>query len=262
MGFWAHTMETWHYWELSVLVSDYHHHPRAPCGFLCHLMSPSQHCSVIGFELVFLSVLFLLPSLFNEIPSSPQLKNTLSNRGSAQPSPSLQSHIVSAVLLCVTETPSPSVFGWFESPVWSQLTNLECGKCRTHSFSCVSLPFKVFQVCSSGQHLCFQLLRWALSEWVCVCVCSFTYGVYSERPGFDKNDFIFWFFVLISFLSVFTVQTVCSANGTAEQGELISRIKSLELENQSLHKGGFVCRFWSNINSVSVSSCFEMFWCS
>lgn len=31
-----------------------------------------------------------------------------------------------------------------------------------------------------------------------------------------------------------------SSSSTAEQGELVSRIKSLELENHSLHKGGFV----------------------
>lgn len=34
-----------------------------------------------------------------------------------------------------------------------------------------------------------------------------------------------------------------ASNNPADQGELISRIKSLELENRSLHKGGLIISF-------------------
>lgn len=45
--------------------------------------------------------------------------------------------------------------------------------------------------------------------------------------------------MLTGLLHVLTQQSTCSAAG--DQGELVSRIKSLELENQSLHKGVFAC---------------------
>lgn len=64
-------------------------------------------------------------------------------------------------------------------------------------------------------------------------------------------------------VSVFAVQSTGSSisSNSTDHGELVSRIKSLELENQSLHKGGFVFSFDQALMHFPSLLTAELFWC-
>lgn len=151
----------------------------------------------------------------------PQLKTTLCSGGSGQASLSQQSQLVSAKL-CVSPEASlwqPHTGLTLLDPLSLLLDTLVC-------FLNVALQLAA----SSGRtsRAWYLLLRFTLA----------VFSVHLPSSGFEwkdfHSDFAFW---LVNFLSLFLVQ---SASSAADQGELVSRIKSLELENQSLNKGWFV----------------------
>lgn len=66
---------------------------------------------------------------------------------------------------------------------------------------------------------------------LCVACSPFApVGPWVERKDFEM------------LVPVTVVSLTQSSSSAADQGEIVSRIKSLELENQSLHKGGPVCQ--------------------
>ncbi len=95
------------------------------------------------------------------------------------------------------------------------------------------------QVAAHHLYFCRHSLAVDAAETDTGCVCRAHLWCLRLCPGFDErtNTLVWPIDVAHHKLSLFPVQSSSSA---ADQGELVSRIKSLELENQSLHKGGFV----------------------